>query len=94
MILVDTGPLVALIHEDDKKQLACKDAFANFSEPLGTVWPVLTEAIYLLSFSWEAQTALMEMIEMGAVEILPLGVGDVPRMRELMRKYRKMAVRL
>jgi len=28
------------------------------------------------------------MIETGAVEILPLGIDDVPRMQELMRKYR------
>ena len=27
------------------------------------------------------------MIETGAVEILPLGIDDVPRMQELMRKY-------
>lgn len=82
MILVDAGPLVALIHEDDNEHRVCKDTFANFSESLGTVWPVLTEAMYLLSFSWEAQTALMERIETGAVEILPLGVEDVPRMRD------------
>jgi uncharacterized protein len=94
MILVDTGPLVALIHEDDNEHRACKDAFASFNEPLGTVWPVLTEAIYLLSFSWEAQTALMEMIETGAVEILPLGVADIPRIRELMRKYRDLPMDL
>lgn len=94
MILVDTGPLVALIHEDDNEHRACKDAFASFNEPLGTVWPVLTEAIYLLSFSWEAHTALMEMIETGAVEILPLGVADIPRIRELMRKYRDLPMDL
>lgn len=94
MILVDTGPLVALIHEDDNEHRACKDAFARFNEPLGTVWPVLTEAIYLLSFSWEGQTALMEMIETGAVEILPLGVADIPRIRELMRKYRDLPMDL
>ena len=94
MILVDTGPLVALIHEDDNEHRACKDAFASLNEPLGTVWPVLTKAIYLLSFSWEAQTALMEMIETGAVEILPLGVADIPRIRELMRKYRDLPMDL
>lgn len=87
MILVDTGPLVALIHEDDNEHHACKEIFMTFSEPLGTVWPVLTEAIYLLSFSWEAQSALFEMIDTGAVQILPLGTDDVARMRELMRKY-------
>jgi len=37
-----------------------------------------------------AQEALWEMIEAGAVEILPLGIDDVPRMKELMRKYRDL----
>ncbi len=94
MILVDTGPLVALIHEDDDQHQVCKETFLAVTESLGTVWPVLTEAMYLLSFSWEAQIALWEMIEMGAVQILPLTTDDVPRMRELMRKYRDLPMDL
>ena len=94
MILVDTGPLVALIHQDDNEHRICKETFLTFSEPLGTVWPVLTEALYLLNFSWEAQNALWEMIQAGAVEILPLGTDDVTRMRELMRKYRDLPMDL
>jgi uncharacterized protein len=93
MILVDTGPLVALIHEDDDRHQA-KETFLTLTESLGTVWPVLTKAIYLLSFSWEAQMALWEMIETGAVEILALGKDDVARMRELMRKYRDLPMDL
>lgn len=94
MILVDTGPLVALIHEDDNEHRICKDTFLTFSEPLGTVWPVLTEALYLLNFSWEAQNAFWEIIQAAAVEILPLGTDDVARMRELMRKYRDLPMDL
>ena len=94
MILVDTGPLVALIHEDDNEHRICKDTFLTFSDPLGTVWPVLTEAMYLLSFSWDAQNALWEMIQAGAIEILPLGTDDVARMRELMRKYHHLPMDL
>ena len=94
MILVDTGPLVALIHQDDNEHRLCKETFLTFSEPLGTVWPVLTEALYLLNFSWEAQNALWEMIQAGAVEILSLGTDDVARMRELMRKYRDLLMDL
>jgi predicted nucleic acid-binding protein len=94
MILVDTGPLVALIHQDDNEHRICKETFLTFSEPLGTVWPVLTEALYLLNFSWEAQNALWEMIQAGAVEILPLGTDDVGRMRDLMRKYRDLPMDL
>jgi predicted nucleic acid-binding protein len=94
MILVDAGPLVALIHEDDHEHRACKETFAHFNEPLGTVWPVLTEAMYLLSFSLAAQSALLEMIESGVVEILPLDTSDIPRIRELMRKYRDLPMDL
>ena len=43
----------------------------------------------MLRAYWQAQEALWEMIEMGAVEILPLGIDDVPRMKQLMRKYRE-----
>jgi predicted nucleic acid-binding protein len=94
MILVDTGPLVALIHEDDNEHHACKETFLTFSEPLGTVWPVLTEAMYLLNFAWEAQSALWEMVDIGAVQILPLGIDDIGRMRDLMRKYRDLPMDL
>ncbi|MGH7826679.1 MAG: type II toxin-antitoxin system VapC family toxin [Candidatus Binatia bacterium] len=90
MILVDTGPLVALIHQDDQLHQLCKQEFRSLSEPLGTSWPVLTEAMHLLRFSWEAQNALWEMVETGAVEILTLGHSDIPRMKELMRKYRDL----
>jgi predicted nucleic acid-binding protein len=94
MILVDTGPLVALIHEDDDLHPRCKEVFLSLRDSLATVWPVLTEAMYLLNFSWEAQSALWEMVEAGAVEILPLGNNDIPRMKELMRKYRDLPMDL
>ena len=39
---------------------------------------------------WQAQDALWEMIQSGAVKILALGIEDIPRIRELMRKYRDL----
>jgi hypothetical protein len=59
-----------------------------------TVWPVVTEAMYMLRAYWRAQEALWEMVETGAVEILPLGTDDVARMKELMRKYRDLPMDL
>ena len=94
MILVDAGPLIALIHEDDNEHKHCREAFATMDEPLGTVWPAVEEAMHLLSFSSRAQEALWDMIETGAVEILPVGIDDVPRMKELMRKYRDLPMDL
>jgi predicted nucleic acid-binding protein len=90
MILVDAGPLVALLHRDDRNHDLCVRTLRSLREPLGTAWPVVIEAMYLLGFSWQAQDALWEMIDNGTLALLSLDSGDVPRMRELMRKYRDL----
>jgi predicted nucleic acid-binding protein len=94
MILVDAGPLVALIHADDQEHQRCKKVFESLNEPMGTVWPALTEAMYMLGFSWRAQEALWELVEKEAVQILSLDFADVSRMMELMRKYRDLPMDL
>jgi len=85
---------VALIHADDRHHVGCKETLNKIREPLGTVWPAVTEAMYLLGFSFKAQDALWCLLEGGAVKILPLESTDVPRMRELMRKYRDLPMDL
>jgi predicted nucleic acid-binding protein len=93
-VLVDTGPLVALLDRSDPDHAACQETLGSLNDSMVTVWPVVTEAMYMLRAYGQAQEALWEMIEMGAVEILPLGVDDVPRMKELMRKYRDLPMDL
>jgi len=90
LILVDTGPLVALLHADDSNHDSCREALRSIREPLATVWPVVTEAMYLLAFSWKAQNALWEMIEDELVSLLPLEAADASRMKVLMQKYRDL----
>jgi predicted nucleic acid-binding protein len=94
MILVDAGPLIALIHKDDAHHAACVAVLQSMTEPLGTVWPALTEAMYLLNFSWKAQEALWEMIERGVVVLLPIEQRDIARIRELMKKYKDLPMDL
>ncbi len=87
-ILVDAGPLVALLDRSDQHHRPCVDASRSIRGPLVSVWPAITEAMYLLEASAEARDALWEMIETGTVIVANLDLADVPRMRELMRKYR------
>lgn len=87
MILVDAGPLVALVDAGDQHHRRCVAALQGVRETLVTVWPALTEAMYLLADLRQGQEALWEMIERGAPQLLPLGATDVPRIRDLMRKY-------
>jgi hypothetical protein len=76
-----------MIDADDQHHAHCVAALKNLREPLATVWPPVVEAMYLLADVPKAQDALWEMLERGALHILPLSSTDVPRMRELMRKY-------
>jgi uncharacterized protein len=47
-VLVDTGPIVAMMRQDDAYHAVCKQRFAELFCPLYTCWPVLTEAAWLL----------------------------------------------
>lgn len=87
-LLVDTGPIVALLDRSDSEHDAVVAALDVLRDPLLTVWPVIVEAMYLLAFSWRAQKALWEMLETGAIDLIPLGTSDVPRLKQLMEKYR------
>lgn len=93
-VLVDTGPLVALLDRSDPYHTICQETLRSLEDRLLTVWPVVTESMYLLRAYWHAQNALWEMIQAEAVEILALGTDDVARMRDLMRKYRDLPMDL
>jgi predicted nucleic acid-binding protein len=94
VILVDAGPLVALVDSDDQHHQKCVATLQQIKEPLATVWPALTEALYLLNDLPTGQDAVWESILRGAIGILPLDAEDIPRIRELMRKYRDRGMEL
>jgi predicted nucleic acid-binding protein len=87
VILVDAGPMVALVDASDQHHRSCVSTFRSVREPLGTVWPALTEAMYLLLDLPKGQDAVWEMLERKAFRLLLLDQDDVPRIRELMAKY-------
>lgn len=87
MILTDAGPLIALLRADDAWHAACVEAARKLPRPMATVWPAFTEAMYVVT-TWRAQSALLQLLEEGALTLLPLGEEDVPRIRELMEQYR------
>ncbi len=84
--LVDAGPLIALIRRTDNDHATCVKVAASLRGSLATTWPVLTETIHVLGTVRE-QDGVLEMVERGALTILPLDAADVPRLRVLMRKY-------
>ena len=93
-ILVDAGPLVALLDRSDQHHQACVEASRGIRAPMVSVWPAITEAMYLLGESAQAQDALWGMLDDATVVLAELGQADVPRMRELMHKYRDLPMDL
>jgi len=93
MILIDAGPLVALIDADDKYHDRCVETVASIRETMVTVWPAFTEAMYLLR-SNPLQEALWQFLESGTLRIADLDADDCARMRFLMRKYRDLPMDL
>lgn len=87
MIILDTGPIVAFFDKDDALHSRSLETLKKVDEPLITTWPVITEAFYLLNFSYQVQDDLWEFIERGGVIIHPLEINLYKRCRELMKKY-------
>jgi len=94
MILMEAGPLVAILHQDDRHHERCVATLQSLRNPVGTTWPVLSEAMHLLRFSWAAQDALWDLIATEALRLIPIDITDVPRMRQLMQKYRDLPMDL
>jgi hypothetical protein len=50
--------------------------------------------MHLLRFSWDAQDALWDLIATEALRLVPVDTADVPRMRQLMQKYKDLPMDL
>jgi predicted nucleic acid-binding protein len=93
-VLVDAGPLVATLDKDDPHHAECVNELRRIRDPLVTVWPAFTEAMYLLGYSWDRQRALWEWLETGSFTLASIDGTDAPRMRALMQKYRDLPMDL
>ena len=72
LLLVDTGPLVALANRRDKHHAASTARLKQHQGRLLTTWAVLTEFAHLTD-TVGATLPLYHWIERGGLELLPLG---------------------
>lgn len=90
MTLCDTGPLVALVDQDDSAHARCVAALNILpASPLLTTWPYLVEAMYLLwrAGGLPAQEELWGYLTDGLVILHTPEFDEWKRMQELMRQY-------
>lgn len=70
--LIDAGPLIALFNKRDRYHLSILNFLKGYNSIFWTTWPVLTEASQMLDFSLKAQLNLLEWVNRGGVQIVPL----------------------
>lgn len=87
MILVDTGPLIALFDPADGSHKRCVRVLKSIDEPLGTTIPVLTEAFHLLSPASIGAQRLMDFISECGLTVWPFDDKTMSRCFELMIQY-------
>lgn len=97
MVLVDVGPLIALINRGDEDHDLCVRTLRDLPLPLLTSWTAFGEAMHVVGElgkrsgrdgKWLAQKALWDLMDAGAIEVAEPTAHLIARMKALMGKYR------
>jgi uncharacterized protein len=93
-ILLDTGPLVAVLNKEDAHHAWAIDQWARVTPPLLTCEAVLSEACFLLRGYTSGPRAVLEAVRRGAIE-MPFRLTDhAVRVGQLMAKYAQIPMSL
>ncbi len=87
MILVDTGPLVALFDPLDGSHTVCRTTLEDIREPLYTTVPVLTEAFHMLRPGSTGSERLRTFVLRGGLSMWFFNGDALERAFELMAQY-------
>src|SRR5436190_1952124 len=93
-VLVDTGPLVAILSEADERHAAAVECLKRLTAPLFTCSPVITEAAWLLRARPAAVSRMLEMLTSGFLKFLPLDESAAPALSNLLTRYKKLNAQL
>lgn len=86
-LLLDTGPLVALLDKSEKNHQKSVEFLKTFSGQLVSTEPVLTEALYLLNQSISFQKTCIQFIIEGGIQLVPSSYDTLKRAIFLMEAY-------
>jgi uncharacterized protein len=85
-LLLDTGPLVALLDRSQNRHHACVDFYREWEGPVVTTEAVLTEASHLLSGVPGGIAACIDFVLRGVI-LAPTTQASLQRCRKLILKY-------
>jgi predicted nucleic acid-binding protein len=93
-VLVDTGPIVAILSESDEHHKACVEQLRHMQGPLLICWPVITEAAWLLRAYPLAIGRLLSSFSRRPFELASLGEADLAGIAAILLKYKGLGIQL
>ena len=93
-VILDTGPLVALINHRDRYHEWARLQWAGIEPPLLTCESVLSEACFLLRISHRGQRAVFELLERGVITIHFKLIENTDEVSRLLTKYHDIGISL
>ncbi len=86
-VLIDTGPLVAILSASDAHHQRCIDELKRHRNAFLTCWPVLAEAGWLLRREPTGVKRLFQLIEAGVVEVAELDSKAAPWVMRFLEQF-------
>jgi len=93
-ILIDTGPLVAMICAGDRDHAWTVDQFRALPPPFLTCEPVITEACFLIERRGVSGAVILERIENGLLRIALKMEDHCAALKKLMTRYANVPMSL
>jgi uncharacterized protein len=86
VLLVDAGPIVALLNERERAHAWAVNLFKSLAPPLVTCEPVITESCYLLG-RFGGQQAVLSLLARGILVCEFRLLSELDAVRALMKKF-------
>ena len=87
-VILDTGPLVALLNRRDRYHKWAADQWSRAAPPLFTCEPVLAEACFLVQPFAGGQAAVLDLVHRGVVDLSFHLTDEASSVSRLLHKYR------
>lgn len=93
-VVIDTGPIVALLNRRDRHHEWIRDVLDTVEPPIFTCEAVVSEACFLLGRLANGQDAVLELLANGVLKVDFRMLSEVDALQGLMRKFAKVPMSL
>lgn len=89
-LIVDTGPILALLDREDEWHRLCKNTLRQLSLPLLTTEAVLAEVFHLIRRSRTEMESVWALVENGVIVLASIEHAELAQIHEFMSRYRDL----